>query len=155
VTRTFVKGYPVFIGRKHIITETVLTTMMMKRARAPPVRRRINPFVNTDGVVEPSDRRKEGVYFLLIKETYMGQYVYKVGRSDNLPQRTSDHDYKGSEVVFMMACNVSRDLERRLLRSFRAKFISAKGREYFIGDRGDMINAIIETVLGHGVSEDG
>ena len=90
----------------------------------------------------------EGLYLIQKREfVRLGEDVYKVGRSDYLPNRINDYD-KGSIVKFTILCKKSIECEKMIIEQFKKEFTRKEyGLEYFEGDHEKMIEIMKEVVM--------
>jgi len=74
--------------------------------------------------------------------------VYKIGRSNNLYKRLSTYD-NGSICYLAIECLDSKNNEAKLIKLFNTKYKNNKfyGKEYFEGDKDDMIKIIEKFVV--------
>jgi hypothetical protein len=89
-------------------------------------------------------------YIYIIREREFirtNDHVYKIGKTTRDPKRRLASYPKGSEVKFFLQVYECNDLEKKLIKMFKDKFIHRKdyGNEYFEGDVNTMIDIIIST----------
>jgi hypothetical protein len=84
-----------------------------------------------------------------------GSPIYKVGKTKQYPDRKIDRFYskeyhKGSEIIYLLHCTNSDELERTLLVEMEKHFKIACGKETFIGDLKDIQKVLFDVYLRHG-----
>jgi hypothetical protein len=72
--------------------------------------------------------------------------VFKIGKTTQFLLKRFNQYPKGSILFFHMACENSLEMEQRIIRIFKKKFILHQGREYFKGDHNIMIDIIYRTI---------
>ena len=89
-----------------------------------------------------------GKIYLLESNLYTKEHehVYKVGRSDQPGlKRLKDYE-KDYEIVIVIACNDSIKVEAVLIKLFIQKYKKHLKNEYFVGNKHQMMDDIIEVV---------
>jgi hypothetical protein len=89
-----------------------------------------------------------GKIYLLETNLYTkeGDHVYKLGRSDQTGlKRLKDYE-KDYEIVMIIACNDSVKVEAELIKLFIQKYKKHLKKEYFVGDKQQMMDDICETI---------
>ncbi len=93
----------------------------------------------------------EGIYIIRERE-FMTQdkLVYKLGRSNNMINRARQYP-KGSEIILLLKCSDTVNVETKLIKLFSKDFKQCKeyGTEYFEGDINSMIKLAVNTILSH------
>ena len=90
-----------------------------------------------------------GKIYLLETNLYTkdSNHVYKLGRSDQPGlKRLKDYE-KDYEILIVIACNDSIKVEAELIKLFIKKYKKHLKNEYFVGDKNQMMDDIIEIVL--------
>ena len=90
-------------------------------------------------------------YIYLLKEREFiktNEDIYKIGKTKQENLKRFNSYPKGSILIFQIVCSNCSDIENKLIKLFRAKYIKRKdiGNEYFEGDYITMIDDIIKTV---------
>lgn len=96
-----------------------------------------------------------GKIYLLETNLYTkeGHHVYKLGRSDQIGlKRLRDYE-KDYEIVMIIACNDSVKIEAELIKLFIQKYKKHLKNEYFVGNKHQMMDDIIEIVRNERVSD--
>lgn len=89
-----------------------------------------------------------GKIYLLETNLYTkeGHHVYKLGRSDQTGlKRLKDYE-KDYEIAMIIACNDSVKVEAELIKLFIQKYKKHLKREYFVGDKQQMMDDICEMI---------
>ena len=97
-----------------------------------------------------------GKIYLLETNLYTKEreHVYKVGRSDQHGlKRLKDYE-KDYEIVIVIACIDSIKVEIDLIKLFIQKYKKHLKNEYFVGDKHQMMDDIIEIVRNERVEND-
>ena len=74
------------------------------------------------------------------------EHVYKVGKSDQKGMNRLKDYHKECEIILVIACEDSLKIEAELLKRFKQKYTLYTHREYFVGDKYQMMDDIIEVV---------
>lgn len=102
------------------------------------------------------DKYKSAGYIYMLQEREFvktGEPVYKIGKTKNISQRMGKYP-KNSLIILVLQVKNSDRFEVQLLNRFRRKFKLVLGREYFEGDRQEMIGVILnEYYCGGGYIE--
>jgi len=97
-----------------------------------------------------------GKIYLLETNLYTKEleHVYKVGRSDQPGlKRLKDYE-KDYEIVIVIACDDSIKVEADLIKLFIQKYKKHLKNEYFVGNKHQMMDDIIEAIRNERVERD-
>jgi len=91
----------------------------------------------------------EGVYLIYTRELIaLKLNIFKLGRSNILTNRVRQYP-KGSQILFIFACENSVSIEKHLIELFKTKFHQETyyGTEYFSGNKNIMIEEIFNYIF--------
>lgn len=80
-------------------------------------------------------------YIYLLVNTEKPKGVYKIGRTKREPSDRLNEYPKGSYFVEVFKCVDHVDAESDLIRTMKSMFSVYSGREYFKGEKDDLVNA--------------
>lgn len=94
----------------------------------------------------------EYIYLLREREFIrLQEETYKIGRTSQDPNRRMVKYPKDSEIILIIAVRKSVEIETKLIRLFKKRFIHRPeyGNEYFSGDANEMIEVIFANCVNN------
>lgn len=90
-----------------------------------------------------------GIVYLIQPTEFLCTNVYKIGMSDKTNVSRLYSQGADSRCIFVMECNLAKQLETNIKNTFKQKFKIYKGSEYFEGDELEITNLFIKLCIDH------
>lgn len=90
-----------------------------------------------------------GIVYLIQPTEFLCTNVYKIGMSDKTNVSRLYSQGADSRCIFVMECNLAKQLETNIKNTFKQKFKIYKGSEYFEGDELEITNLFIKLCMDH------
>lgn len=89
-----------------------------------------------------------GKIYLLETNLYTkeGEHVYKLGRTDQIGLKRFPGYPPEYEIILLIECEDSKKKEAELIKLFKQKYILCTHREYFVGNKINMIEDIFKAI---------
>jgi uncharacterized Zn-finger protein len=91
---------------------------------------------------------ENGYLYLMWIEEYENEELFKIGKTDNIDRRISEHQriYKEAKLINSVKSSNYHNIEIKIISVFNNKFKLVKGREFFKALRGDIVDLFNTTI---------
>lgn len=91
-----------------------------------------------------------GIVYLIQPIEFIGTNIYKIGCSSKPTLDRVRHGYR-SGTRYLYVCEIEHPfaVEKKIIRSFKEKFVLSQGREYFAGDESEMKQLFLDIIHGN------
>lgn len=95
-------------------------------------------------------KKNVGIVYLIQPIEFIGTNTYKIGCSSKPTLDRVRHGYR-SGTRYLYVCEIEHPfvVEKKIIRTFKEKFILSQGREYFSGDEQKMKELFLDIIHGN------